>query len=247
MANSYDVLGRVALVTGGASGIGDAAAARLRAGGARIALLDRDPRTLAAAAERHDALAIEADVTSSRAVDAAIAHVERELGRLDVLVNCAGISGESLAAVELDDAEWARVMAVNATGVFYCCRAVIPGMTRRRYGRIVSMASIAGKEGNPRGIAYAASKAAVISITQSLGRDLAGSGVLVNCLAPAIIDTPLLAGWSRAHVDAMVARIPLGRMGSVEEVASLIAYLASEEMSFSTGACFDLSGGRATY
>ena len=173
--------------------------------------------------------------------------VEDELGRLDVLVCSAGVSGDSLRTVDVSDEEWRRVFAVNADGVFYANRAALPGMIDRGYGRIVNLASIAGKEGNPMAAAYSASKAAVIAMTKAIGKDVAGTGVLVNCVAPAVIRTPLLAQMSQEHIDYMVARVPLGRMGEAEEVAHLIAFLASEEMGFATGATFDLSGGRAVY
>ncbi len=236
MANSYDFSGRVALVTGGASGIGAATAERLRAGGAEVITFDLDPSA-----------DIQGDISRSADLDAAVARVESEHGPVDVLVNSAGIPGESLHTVDVRDDEWRRVFAVNADGSFYACRAAIPGMVSRGYGRIVLVASIAGKEGNPMAAAYSASKAAVIALTKSIGKDLAGTGVLVNCVAPAVIETPILAGLSHEHVDYMVSRIPLGRMGSAEEVAALISWLASEDCSFSTGAVFDVSGGRAVY
>jgi 3-oxoacyl-[acyl-carrier protein] reductase len=166
---------------------------------------------------------------------------------LDVLVCSAGITGASLRTVEVDDDEWRRVMAVNADGVFFCNRAVVPGMTERGYGRIVNVASIAGKEGNPMAAAYSASKAAVIALTKAVGKDLAGTGVLVNCIAPAVIETPLLSGITQEHIDYMVERIPMGRLGQADEVAALVCWLASEECSFSTGATYDISGGRAVY
>jgi 3-oxoacyl-[acyl-carrier protein] reductase len=240
-ANAYDFEGRVALVTGGASGIGAATAKRLRAGGASVAVFDLQ-------AEASDgSLAIAGDVTRSDELDSAVARVERELGRLDVLVCCAGVSGESLRTVEVTDEEWQRVFAINANGVFFANRAAIPAMERRGYGRIVNIASIAGKEGNPMAAAYSASKAAVITMTKSIGKDVAGTGILVNCVAPAVIETPMLGEMSEEHIRYMVERIPLGRMGQPDEVASLIAFLACEEFSFATGGCFDLSGGRAVF
>jgi len=240
--NTYDFSGRVAIVTGGASGIGAAAVERLTDGGAQAAIFDlrldgADP----------DALAIQGDVTRSADLNAAVERVERELGRLDVLVCCAGVSGDSLKTVDVSDTEWNRVMAVNASGVFFANRAALPGMIARGYGRIVNIASIAGKEGNPMACAYSTSKAAVIGMTKSIGKDVAGTGVLVNCIAPAVIETPMLGDMTEEHVRYMVSRIPLGRMGRPDEVASLICYLASEELDFATGACFDLSGGRAVY
>jgi 2-dehydro-3-deoxy-L-rhamnonate dehydrogenase (NAD+) len=239
MAGRYDFGGRVALVTGGASGVGAATAARLRAEGAEVAVFDRD------AVDGY--LSLTGDIASSADVDAAVAKVEAELGRIDILVNSAGVPGASLRTVDVSDEEWQRVFAINANGSFYTCRAVLPGMIERGYGRIVLVASIAGKEGNPMAAAYSASKAAVIAMTKSIGKDVAGSGVLVNCIAPAVIETPILTGLSQHHIDYMVERIPLGRMGRAEEVAALACFLASEELSFSTGAAFDISGGRAVY
>jgi NAD(P)-dependent dehydrogenase (short-subunit alcohol dehydrogenase family) len=240
--NAYDFRGRTALVTGGASGIGAATVDLLRESGARVAVLD-----LAANDLDGDVLAIEGDVTQSADADRAVARVESELGGLDVLVCSAGVGGESLHTVDVDDDEWRRVFAINSDGTFFCNRAALRVMIGRGYGRIVNVASIAGKEGNPQAAAYSASKAAVIGMTKSIGKDVAGSGVLVNCIAPAVIDTPILAQLSEEHIGYMVDRIPLRRVGKPEEVARLIAYLASEDLSFATGACFDVSGGRAVY
>jgi len=245
--NRYDFAGRVALVTGGASGIGRAIAERLRAEGAEVALLDSNAERLETVAGELEALAVTADVTRSADVDSAVAQVESELGRLDALVCSAGVGGDSLHTDEVSDAEWQRVFGINCHGVFYCNRAVIPGMKQRGYGRIVNIASIAGKEGNPMAAAYSASKAAVIGMTKSIGKDLVGTGILANSVAPAVIQTPILDQMSEEHIEYMVSRIPLGRLGQPEEVAALVAWLASEEMSFATGACFDISGGRATY
>ncbi len=236
MPNSYDFTGRVALVTGGASGIGAAVVERLRAGGAEVVTFDAN-----------SAADIQGDVSRSQDLDAAAARIEDEHGRLDVLVNSAGIPGESVRTVDVTDEEWERVLAVNASGSFYACRAVLPGMIARGYGRIVLVASIAGKEGNPMAGAYSASKAAVIAMTKAIGKDVAGTGVLVNCIAPAVIETPILEGLSKQHIDYMVERIPLGRVGTADEVAALVAWLASEDCSFSTGATYDISGGRAVY
>jgi 3-oxoacyl-[acyl-carrier protein] reductase len=228
MANHYDFEGRVALVTGGASGIGAAAVERLRAGGAEVHVFD---------------LAHGDDVRDSAQLNGAV----EALPRLDVLVCCAGVGGDSLHTEDVTDEEWERVHAINLDGVFYANRAAIPKMKANGYGRIVNVASIAGKEGNPMAGAYSSSKAAVIGVTKSIGKDVAGSGILVNCIAPAVINTPILDQLSQEHIDFMTSRIPLGRIGEPSEVAALICWLASEEMTFSTGACFDISGGRATY
>jgi 3-oxoacyl-[acyl-carrier protein] reductase len=228
MSNHYGFEGRVALVTGGASGIGAAAVERLRAGGADVHVFD---------------LATGDDVRESAQLNAA---VER-LPRLDVLVCAAGVGGDSLHTEDVSDDEWNRVHAINLNGVFFANRAAIPKMKQNGYGRIVNIASIAGKEGNPMAGAYSSSKAAVIGVTKSIGKDLADTGILVNCIAPAVINTPILEQLSQEHIDFMTSRIPLGRVGRPSEVAALICWLASEEMSFSTGACFDISGGRATY
>jgi 2-dehydro-3-deoxy-L-rhamnonate dehydrogenase (NAD+) len=239
--NSYDFDGRVALVTGGARGIGAATTERLRAGGAKVAVFDLQ------ASDGDGDLPIVGDVTRSADLDGAVARVVEDLGRLDILVCCAGVSGDSLSTVDVSDEEWQRVFAVNANGVFFANRAAVRVMEGNGYGRIVNVASIAGKEGNPMAAAYSASKAAVITMTKSIGKDVAGTGILVNCVAPAVIETPMLADMTQEHVDYMVSRIPLGRVGKPEEVASLISFLASEDLAFSTGACFDLSGGRAVY
>jgi len=241
MGNGQRFSGKVALVTGGSSGIGAAAARRLLDEGARVASFDLD-------AEAPDGvLALAGDVARSSDVEAAVAQTHAQLGPIDVLVCSAGVPGASLQTVDVTDEEWRRVMGINADGVFYCNRAVIPSMVERGYGRIVNVASIAGKEGNPMAGAYSASKAAVIAMTKAIGKDLARTGVIVNCVAPAVIETPILDGITDEHIGYMVDRIPMGRMGEPEEVAALICWLASEECSFSTGATYDISGGRAVY
>ena len=236
MANRYDFEGRVALVTGGASGIGAATVEKLRAGGAQVAVFDRK-----APAD------VTGDISSYADVAAAVRKVEADFGPIDILVNSAGVPGESLHTVDVEPEEWERVMAVNANGSFFACRAVLPGMLERGYGRIVLVSSVAGKEGNPMAGAYSASKAAVIALTKAVGKDVAGAGILVNCVTPAVIETPILEGLSEEHINYMVERIPLGRVGEPDEVARLICWLASEDCSFSTAATFDISGGRATY
>jgi 3-oxoacyl-[acyl-carrier protein] reductase len=234
--------GKVALVTGGASGIGEAAVAMFLDRGARVASFDLD-----AAGGPDGALRIEGDATDSASVAATVDRVERELGPLDALVCCAGTAGDSLRTVDVTDEEWRRVFALNCDGVFYFNREAARVMVPRGSGRIVNVASIAGKEGNPMAAAYSASKAAVIGMTKSIGKDLATTGVLVNCIAPAVIATPMLGQMSQEHVDYMVSRIPMGRTGTPQEVAELIAFLAGDRMSFSTGATFDISGGRAVF
>ena len=241
MGNAERFSGKVALVTGGSSGIGAAVARRLHDEGARVASLDLH------AASPNGVLALTGDVSRSADVEAAVAGVHRELGPIEVLVCSAGVPGASLPTVDVTDEEWRHVMGINADGVFYCNRAVIPSMVERGYGRIVNIASIAGKEGNPMAGAYSASKAAVIAMTKAIGKDLARTGVIVNCVAPAVIETPILDGITEEHIGYMVDRIPMGRMGEPEEVAALICWLASEECSFSTGATYDISGGRAVY
>src|SRR5205085_9661445 len=226
MANHYDFEGRVALVTGGASGIGAAVVERLGAGGAEVHVFD---------------LSQGDDVRDSAQLNAA---VER-LPRLDVLVCCAGVGGDSLHTENVTDEEWERVHAINLNGVFYANRAAIPKMKGGGYGRIVNIASIAGKEGNPMAGAYSSSKGAVIAMTKAIGKDVAGSGILVNSVAPAVINTPILGQISDEHIAYMTARIPLGRIGEPVEVAALICWLASEQMTFSTGPCFDISVWRA--
>ena len=241
VGNDQRFAGKVALVTGGSSGIGAAVVRRLRDEGAHVASLDLHAHAT------DGVLALAGDVSRSADVEAAVERTRTELGPIEILVCSAGVPGESLPTVEVTDDEWRRVMGINADGVFFCNRAVIPGMVERGYGRIVNVSSIAGKEGNPMAGAYSASKAAVIAMTKAIGKDVARSGVLVNCVAPAVIDTPILDGITQDHVDYMVERIPMGRIGEPEEVAALICWLASEECSFSTGATYDISGGRAVY
>jgi 2-dehydro-3-deoxy-L-rhamnonate dehydrogenase (NAD+) len=233
--------GRTALITGGAGDIGGAVALRLRAGGARVASFDLR------AAELDGVLSLTGDVSNADDIDAAVARIEHELGPVDIAVCAAGVSGDSLRTTDVTVREWRRVPSINCDGVFFANRAAARVMIPRGYGRIVNVASIAGKEGNPMAAAYSASKAAVIGMTKSIGKDLAETGVLVNCVAPAVIQTRMLGDMSEEHVAYMVERIPMKRLGQPNEVATLIAFLASEQCSFSTGAVFDLSGGRATY
>jgi NAD(P)-dependent dehydrogenase (short-subunit alcohol dehydrogenase family) len=245
--NQLDLKGRHAVVTGGASGIGFAIAQRLAASGASVAIWDLDEtagRTAAAALSGTSAVVDVGDFASvARAVQATL----HAVGAIDILINNAGITGPNEKLWDYPIAAWEKVFAVNVHGVFHGCRAVVPLMRARDYGRIVNIASVAGKDGNPNASAYSASKAAVIGLTKSLGKELADTGIRVNCVTPAAVRTPLFAQMTQAHIDYMLAKIPLGRFGEPDEIAALVAWLASEECSFSTGAVFDLSGGRATY
>jgi 3-oxoacyl-[acyl-carrier protein] reductase len=240
MADGQRFAGRVAVVTGGASGIGAAVAARLAAEGAQVSIWDASEARGAAHAQQLDLADPDA---VQRAADATAA----ALGGIHVLVASAGITGPNTTTWEYPIADWRRVMDVNVNGVFYCCRAVVPHMQTAGYGRIVNIASIAGKEGNPNAPAYSTSKAAVIGLTKSLGKELAKTEIRVNCVTPAAVRTPIFDQMSQTHIDFMLSKIPIGRFGTVEEIAALVCWLASAEASFSTGAVFDCSGGRATY
>jgi len=241
--------GQTALVTGGARGIGLAIAARLIADGARVAIVDRDADTAQKAATGLGASAISlaADVTRTADVDGAVQAAYDWHGRLDIVVNNAGITGRSFPITELSDDDWASVIACDLTSVFLVSRAAVKLMLPHRRGRIINIASIAGKEGNPTLVPYSAAKAGVIGLTKALAKEVATSGIFVNAVAPAVIGTELLQQMEKSTVDMLVAKIPMGRVGTPAEVAALVAWLASEECSFSTGAVYDLSGGRATY
>jgi 2-dehydro-3-deoxy-L-rhamnonate dehydrogenase (NAD+) len=247
--NQLDFAGRKAVVTGGAAGIGFAIAQRLVASGATVALWDRDAAALAGAkaALAGDTLTHALDVADPDAVERAANDAERGLGKIDVLVCSAGIAGPNWTTWEYPIDAWRQVIDVNLNGLFYCNRAIVPVMQKNDYGRIVNIASIAGKEGNPAASAYSASKAGVIGLTKSLGKELAKSGIRVNCVTPAAVRTAIFDQITQQHIDFMLSKIPLGRFGGVDEIAALVCWLASEECSFSTGAVFDLSGGRATY
>ena len=242
MAGRFD--GRVAVVTGGISGIGAGIAARLAAEGARVSVWDMDAAALGKVQATH---AVVLDVTDADAVHRAAGETIQALGRIDILVTSAGITGPNHTTWEYPVAAWDRVIDVNLKGVFYCNRAVVPHMQANGYGRIVNIASIAGKEGNPNASAYSASKAGVIGLTKALGKELAATEIRVNCVTPAAVKTPLFAQMSQQQIDWMLSKIPVGRFGEIEEVSALVRWLASEECSFSTGAVFDVSGGRATY
>jgi NAD(P)-dependent dehydrogenase (short-subunit alcohol dehydrogenase family) len=237
-------VGRTAVVTGAVSGIGAGIAGRLAAEGARVSLWDRDAAALARAEAAHK---VPLDVTDADAVHRAAADTVKVLGKIDVLVASAGITGPNAPVAEYPIADWDRVIDVNLNGVFYCNRAVVPFMQRNGYGRIVNIASIAGKEGNPNAAAYSASKAGVIGLTKALGKELAKTDIRVNCVTPAAVRTPIFDQMTEEHIDFMLSKIPIGRFGGIDEVTALVCWLASEECSFSTGAVFDVSGGRATY
>ena len=241
--------GQVAVVTGGVSGIGFAVAQRLVAEGARLAVWDVNAEALADASARlgTQVHTVALDLADADAVQAAADGTAKALGKIDILVASAGITGPNGPTWEYPVDAWKRVMDVNVNGVFYCNRAVVPHMLAGGYGRIVNIASVAGKEGNPNASAYSTSKAAVIGLTKSIGKELAKTNVRVNCVTPAAVRTPIFDQMTQEHIDFMLSKIPIGRFGTVEEVASLICWLASGEASFSTGAVFDVSGGRATY
>ena len=247
--NRLDFDERAAVVTGGAAGIGLAIAKRLASSGARVALWDRDTRALDAAksALGIDAYVQQLDVSDAAMVDRAARETADAIGGIDVLVCSAGITGPNKVTWEYPVEDWRKVFDVNVHGLFYCNRAVVPIMQRQNYGRIVNIASVAGKEGNPNAPAYSASKAAVIGLTKSLGKELAKTGIRVNCVTPAAVRTAMFDQMTQQHIDFMLSKIPLGRFGEVDEIEAMICWLASEVCSFSTGAVFDLSGGRATY
>ena len=248
-AGNNGLAGRTALVTGAARGIGLAIGQRLAADGARVALADIDIATAerAAAALAGGARAVKLDVTSPEQWKTVVGDLVAGWGKLDILVNNAGIAGRSAPAWEIETAEWQQVIDIDLSGVFFGCRAALPTMIAAGYGRIVNIASIAGKEGNPNAAPYSAAKAGVIGLTKAIAKEAATTGVLVNAVTPAVIETEILAQVSEEHIAYMTSRIPMGRTGKPEEVAALVRFLCSDDLTFSTGAVFDLSGGRATY
>ncbi|MEM6548993.1 MAG: SDR family NAD(P)-dependent oxidoreductase [Pseudomonadota bacterium] len=245
--NQIDLQGRKAIVTGGAQGIGRAVAERFVASGAIVTLWDMDRGLVEQTAEALGASFVQVDLTDWEAVSSATARTQAEMMGVDILVNNAGIAGMNATVAEYPVAEWRRVVATDLDGVFHCCKAVVPLMTEAGYGRIVNVASIAGKEGNPNACAYSAAKAGVIALTKTLGKELAGHDIAVNCVTPAAARTAIFDQMTEQHIAFMLSKVPRGRFVDVAEVASMIAWLASAENSFTTGGVFDLSGGRATY
>jgi 3-oxoacyl-[acyl-carrier protein] reductase len=251
MTNKISLDGRVAVVTGGAQGIGRAVVERFLDSGATVAIWDHDKaladKTVGELKGRGSVQAFAVDLTKLAEVERAYAETVKALKRVDILVNNAGIAGPNVKTWEYDPKAWAQVMSVNLDTQFFCCRTVVPGMIAQNYGRIVNVASIAGKEGNPNAPAYSASKAAVIALTKSLGKELATYDIAVNCVTPAAAKTAIFDQMTQSHIDFMLSKIPRGRFVTVQEVAALIAFCASQDCSFTTGAVFDISGGRATY
>ena len=254
--NQLDMKGRNAVVTGGAAGIGFAIAKRLATSGARVSLWDRDAAALAQSAKQlggegkagsGGAHTAQLDVSDEKQVQAALDATLKALGKVDVMVCSAGITGPNVPLKDYPADAWRQVIDINLTGVFLCNKTIVPHMIGNDYGRIVNIASIAGKEGNPNASAYSASKAGVISLTKSLGKELAKTGIRVNCITPAAVKTGMFDQMTQQHIDFMLSKIPMGRFGEVDEIAALVAWLCTEDCSFSTGAVFDLSGGRAVY
>jgi 2-dehydro-3-deoxy-L-rhamnonate dehydrogenase (NAD+) len=249
--HQFDLKSRRAVVTGGAQGIGFAIAERMLRSGGRVSLWDCDADRLASAARELSPLgevhAATVDVTEDGEVEAATGATATHFGGIDILVANAGITGPNMVTWEYPPDQWRRVLEVDLTGIFLCCRAVVPHMRRQQYGRIVNIASIAGKEGNPNASAYSAAKAGVIALTKSLGKELAGENIAVNCITPAAAKTRMFEQMTQTHIDYMLSKIPRARFVRVEEIAALAVWLVSEENSFATGAVYDMSGGRATY
>jgi NAD(P)-dependent dehydrogenase (short-subunit alcohol dehydrogenase family) len=244
--NQLDMKGRHAVITGGAAGLGFAIAQRMLASGATVTLWDRDEAALAGAAKALGAgvATVQVDVTSHNSVVQAVAQTAP---KVDALVNSAGITGPNTALTYYPVDAWQQVMAVNINGIFHCCREIVPLMQKADYGRIVNIASVAGKDGNPNASAYSTSKAAVIGLTKSLGKELASTGIRVNCVTPAAVKTAIFDQMTPEHIQFMLSKIPMGRFGTPEEIAAMVGWLCTEDCSFSTGAVFDLSGGRSTY
>jgi 3-oxoacyl-[acyl-carrier protein] reductase len=248
--NKLDLQGRCAIVTGGASGIGEATIRRMAESGANVAIWDVNEKAMSEIVQSIKGVKThfcKVDVSSLEQVEAAFKSTVAAFGTVDALVNSAGVAGVNTNVWEYPVKEWQRVLDINLTGTFYTCRTVTPHMMENKYGRIVNMSSVAGKEGNPTASAYSAAKAGVIALTRSLGKELATDGVLVNAVTPTTVNTPILEQVSQAHIEYMKSKIPMGRLGEAEELAALITWLCTEDCSFSTAAVFDASGGRTTY
>ncbi len=244
----FSLRGQVAVVTGGGQGIGEGIAARLSLAGARVAVLDMNAASAREVAGHVKGVGVECDVSSAASVQHAIDEVKRQFGAIQILVNNAGVTGRTVPMWELEESELDQVYAVNLKGVFLMCRAVVPMMMAQGYGRILNVASIAGKEGNPTLLPYSATKAGVIALTKSLAKEVVGKGdITVNAISPAVVRTKILDGVAKETIQYMVSKIPMGRTGTVEEIAALVHFLVSKESSFTTGQCYDISGGRATY
>lgn len=249
MSNKIDLSGRRAIVTGGASGIGMETSRRLLASGLKsLTIWDRNETALAEARKSLGNVGTRAvDVADPNSVDAAAREAHASMGGIDILVNSAGITGPNMTVWDYPVEDWRAVIDVNLTGTFFCLRSVLPIMKAAGYGRVVNIASVAGKEGNPNASAYSASKAGVIALTKSAAKELVRDGVIVNCITPAAVETPMFAQMTEEFIDFMLSKIPMGRFGSPQEIAALITWLCSDEITFSTGAAFDISGGRSTY
>ena len=243
----FNLSGRTAVITGGARGIGLGIAQRLLDAGAAIAIWDQNPANLPNDIRARFSVVETVDVTDWDNITTALGRTLERLGHIDILVNNAGVNGPTVPTWEYPLEAWQKVIDTDLTGVFLCCRAVVPEMQRHTYGRIVNIASVAGKEGNANASAYSAAKAGVIALTKSLGKELAESGVIVNCVAPAIVETDLLQEMTPEYIQGLKAKIPMGRFGTIKEIADMVAWLCSEDCSFTTGAAFDITGGRATY
>ena len=244
--NNINLKNKVAVVTGGAQGFGLAIAKRFLVSGAHVVIWDRDDKILLSVEEKNITKVV-VDVTNFQKIEEATKETLSQLGRIDILVNNAGIAGPSYTTWEYPIEEWQKIIDIDLSGVFYCCKSIVPVMKKNNYGRIINIASIAGKEGNPNAMPYSAAKAGVIALTKSLGKELANNNIAVNCITPAAAKTRIFDQISQEHIDYMLSKIPRNRFVKVDELASMVAWMASEENSFTTGAVFDLSGGRATY
>ena len=245
--NQIDLSNKTAVITGGAQGFGYSMVERFSQSGAKVVIWDKDKELIDSLDLPSNVIAVQTDVSSYDSIESSVKETLNKNSTIDILVNNAGIAGPSFKTWEYPIDEWQNVVDIDLTGIFYCCRAVVPHMLKNNYGRIVNVASIAGKEGNPNAMPYSAAKAGVIALTKSLGKELSGKNIAVNCVTPAAAKTRIFDQISQEHIDYMLSKIPRGRFLKVDELASMVAWLVSEENSYTTGAVFDLSGGRATY